>query len=86
MGEKDLFLDLYEKDLIRLRLHDGTQIFRSVEQSYWDRVIHPDKQQSKEYSDNQIAEKMRELNSRINATVEKMKLRYGLENVDTDIC
>lgn len=78
MNDENLFLDLYEKDLLRLKLHDGTHIVKRDEDLYWDRVTHPEKHKNQLWRNKEIAEHARKLEEEISTIVEAIKLRYGL--------
>lgn len=86
MTNENLFLDLYKKNLLRLKLNDGTLLKRDSEENYWDKVIHPEKYLDKlQFSSTLSDEKKQELLAEIsrlekemNITIEAIKLRYDL--------
>jgi hypothetical protein len=86
MKNENLFLDLYKKNLLRIRLNDGTILKRNSEEDYWDRVIHFEKHLDKLQFSLTLSEKIKEeliaktiqLEKEINVTVEAIKLRYNL--------
>jgi hypothetical protein len=82
MKNEGVFLELYRNKLLRLRLSDGTELRRDVEEDYWDRIVHPEK-----YSDEasfgpdtnpELIARMKELHERIDDELKAIKLRYGL--------
>jgi len=70
-----LFLSLYRDHLLRVRLDDGFEIFRSVEEHYWDRTVNPEK-----YSDELRSPDagIRQLREQIDVHVNAIRKRYGL--------
>lgn len=70
-----LFLSLYRDSLLRVKLEDGSEIFRSVEKDYWDRVVNPEK-----YSDELRSTDagIRQLRKQIDVHVNAIRKRYGL--------
>lgn len=80
MEDENLFLDLYKKDLLQLKLHDDTHIVKDDEDLYWDRVTHPEKYQKQSWRNKELAEIGIKLEEEIAAKVESIKLRYGLTN------
>jgi len=80
MKDENLFLELYNNKLVRLKLWDGTVLRRDVEESYWDRVTHPEKytdEVSHLRNPDLIASRKRLL-KKINAVVRGIMLRYGM--------
>jgi len=90
MNDENLFLNLYEKNLLRLRLNDETHITKREEEFYWDEVRHPGKLLSRfpfPHNTNvpDLAERQesyRKNMARISEMVEAIKSRYGLTNSD----
>lgn len=86
MNDENLFLELYENELVRLKLWDGTELRHDVEEDYWDRVTHPEKctgEVSRLRNPELIAHRKRLLKE-IGVIVEAIKLRYGLKNSNGD--
>ncbi len=90
MRDENLFLELYENNLVRLRLWDGTELIRSEEELYWDEVKHPGKLLKRfPFPDNTnvpdlsgLQEGYRRDMAKIAKMVEALKLRYGLTSSD----
>jgi hypothetical protein len=80
--DEKLFLKLYKNNLLRLRLWDGKELFKKIEENYWDRIINPEKYTNELYynsdSDPEIITKMKELRYEIDRELDAIKLRYGL--------
>lgn len=87
MNDENLFLALYEKGLLRLKLHDGTRIVKQDEDFYWDQVKNPGKGLFFPSNDQMpgLAERQAEYRKDLailERVVEAIKLRYGLMNSD----
>jgi len=88
MRDENLFLELYENNLVRLRLRDGTELIRSEEELYWDEAKHPGKLLNRfPFPDNADVPDLagrqklyRKHMVKIAKIVEAIKLRYGLTN------
>ena len=93
LADKDRFLELYRKNLLRLILNDGTLLQRRLELIFWDRILHPENHQRKLHMDplqknvqeSQKERNLRELEASITKCDEKediiiraIKARYGL--------
>lgn len=86
MKNENLFLDLYKKNLLRLRLNDSTVLKRDSEEEYWNRAIHPEKYLDKlpfsptlsDKTKQELSAEIRRLDKLIDVKVEAIKLRYGL--------
>jgi len=70
-----LFLSLYRHELLRLKLDNGFEMFRSVEKDYWDRAVNPEKYSDELRSPNARIRKLRE---QIDVHVNAIRKRYGL--------
>ena len=46
LKNEELFLDLYRHDLLRVKIGDTREIFRSVEKEYWEQARAPDKSEA----------------------------------------
>lgn len=86
MKDENLFLDLYKRNLLRLKLNDSTDLRRDSEEDYWDRVIHPEKYLEKipfsptlsDKTRQEISAEIKRLDKLIEVKVNAIKLRYGL--------
>ncbi|MHC4188016.1 MAG: hypothetical protein ACYSRQ_07470 [Planctomycetota bacterium] len=82
LTNKDLFIDLYKNNLLRLRLNQRIDIWYEIGQLYWEDVIHPEKYSQETYSGEQMAKKEVEQDESIKAIVDKIKIRYGLDKTN----
>lgn len=85
MKDENLFLDLYKRNPLRLKLNDGTDLRRDSEEDYWDRAIHPEKYLEKipfsptcsDKTRQEISAEIKRLDKLIEVRVNAIKLRYG---------
>lgn len=85
MHDEVLFIYLYENNLLRIKLHDGTCIFKKEEDFYWEQVEHLNENPSfSSNPDPEFQEYHRNLMASVARVVEAIKLRYGLINSTID--
>ncbi|MHC4266031.1 MAG: hypothetical protein ACYSUK_08870 [Planctomycetota bacterium] len=84
MKNKELFIELYKNNLLRLRLNERTDIWYEIGQLYWDDVIHPEKFSSETHSGKQSPAGQAEPDKSVKAIVEKIKIRYGMDKTSTE--
>lgn len=81
LKDEKLFLDLYRAGLLRVKLSDGRELFRSVEKDYWQRATDPSKE-DKELAtipDEALKDYIIRLDrTEINPVVNAIKKRYDL--------
>jgi len=84
MQDEKLFLELYKNNLVRLRLWDGTELFKDIEENYLDRIKNSAKYANelsfKSDSDPELITMMKELRNEIDKKLNAIKLRYGITN------
>ena len=80
LTNEDLFIRLYEKDNIRIKLNNGFKIFRSIEKDYWQMASNPnDKNESLSKIQNDIfRNSIIEEYEKIEPKVKEIRKRYGL--------
>jgi hypothetical protein len=86
MQDEKLFLELYKNNLLRLRLWDGTEIFKKIEENYWNRIKNPAKYADdisfRSDMDPELIAMRKELRNKINNLINAIKLRYGLTTIE----
>jgi len=77
LSDESLFLRLYADNLLRVKLSDGFEIFRRIEEYYWDEALHPE-----EYTDEMFSEDewRRNLRKQIDVHVNAIRMRYGIQS------
>lgn len=77
LADEERFLEFYRNDMLRLSLHDGTKLYRSKEEEYWDIAVHPEKHVRKPLANPELEALSQEEDKEIDALVEAIKRRYG---------
>jgi len=87
LADEKRFLDFYRNNMLRLKLHDGTTLYREREEKYWDMVVHPEKYVRKPAEAHpgihpraqaELEAELQRLDKEINAEVEAIKRRHGM--------
>ncbi len=78
MADEDVFLQLYEAELLKLKLWNGETLCRTDGNYYWDRIIHPDEYTDKSPSTRYNNPYFNDFATRTNDKLTAIKLRYGL--------
>jgi regulator of sirC expression with transglutaminase-like and TPR domain len=75
MADEKVFFALYRDNLLRVKLDNGFEMFRSEEEFYWDRAVNPDKYSDELISKDEISQRLRK---EADIQVKAIRARYGL--------
>lgn len=80
LENEKIFLDLYRRNLLRVKLSNGTELFKSEEEEYWQSATDPSKKDEKlaAMPEGHVKDDMIRLQAEIDKTVDAIKKRYSI--------